>query len=100
MIFGTLHIIAQGTDRIIVCSDSRGHSPESGPSNEDFQKSFKSGHWTICGISGLLTLPPDIYMSTLVGKLCGEQSLQDAPENLLRAIGEEMQGRLNAAFAD
>lgn len=100
MLLGTLHIVAHGLDRTVVCSDSRGHSPENGPFDEDFQKLFKAGRRTICATSGLLTLPPDVYVSTLIGKLCNEQSSQDAPERLLYAIRDEMKWRLNAAFAN
>lgn len=101
--FGTLHIALCGRSRIIVASDSRGHSPDTGPFGDDFQKLFKAGRRTLCTTSGLLTLPPDlhapVYVSTLIGALCVDDALQDSPKDLLRGIGAALRGRISALFA-
>lgn len=87
--FGTLHLVVRDWDRVIVCSDSRGHSGD-GPIGDDFEKLCKCGQWTACFISGNLTIPPDIRVSDLVAKLCAQDTLQDSPEKLLSAIRDNL----------
>ncbi len=96
---GTLHVILHGRKRIVVCSDSRGHSEESGPSPEVFQKLFQSGKRTLCGIHGILTLPPDILISNQISKLCSQDELRDLPRELLIAIRNVVEGPIAALFA-
>jgi hypothetical protein len=97
--FGTLHIALFGQQRIIVGSDSRGHSDD-GPMGDNFQKSFQAGRQTLCGTTGVLTLPPDIYVSDRVARLCAKVHLQDSPRELLYAIRADMHGPLVELFTE
>jgi|ERR1017187_2872418 hypothetical protein len=87
--FGTLHIALCGRQRIVVCSDSRGHS-RSGPSGDVFNKLFQAGQRTLCATSGVLMLSPDVYVASRVARICAEVRLQDSPRELLSAIRDDM----------
>jgi hypothetical protein len=91
---GTLHLALFGKQRIIFCSDSRGHS-ESGPIDDEFQKLFQAGKRTLCATSGVLMLPPDLYVSSVIQSICGDNSFIDSPRELLYAIRDEMHGPLS-----
>lgn len=97
---GTLHLVFCGKRRVVVCSDSRGHSDEAGPSPEIFTKLFGAGKRTLCGMSGVLTLPPDVYVSSGVARLCSGSEFRDSPRDLLRAIRDDMREPLTAAFSE
>jgi hypothetical protein len=97
--FGTLHIAICGRDRVIVCSDSRGHS-DSGPKGDDFEKLFRAGRRTLCGIGGVLMLGPDSYVSNRIVKLCADEKLEDHPRKLLLAIASDMQGAIAELFME
>ena len=99
MVFGTLHLILNGREQMVICSDSRGHSLESGPHAENFQKLFQAGKLTACCTSGVLIVPPGIYASTLLEAICSRLELQDSPEDLLAAIREAMHERITGLYA-
>jgi hypothetical protein len=98
-VFGTLHILVNGYKRLVICSDSRGHTDQ-GPSIEEFQKLFRAGKRTACCTSGLLMLPPGIHTSNLIETICSEEELWDSPRDLLCAIRDATRERITELFLD
>lgn len=89
--FGTLHVVVVHSDRVVICSDSRGCDIRGlGPIAEDFQKLFQCGEWTACLIGGILMLSPNRRVSTRVAHVCARTALQDSPVELLRAIQNDL----------
>lgn len=101
--FGTLHLVAVGRQRAIICSDSRGYDAAPIP-DVDFRKGFQAGERTFLGIAGLLRYPasaiirrvtpndfgPWVYLADHVGEICEREDLQDSPEALLATVGQEL----------
>ena len=97
IIHGTLHLVLGGKKRVVVCSDSRGHS-KNGPSTENFQKLFQAGRRTLCGTHGVLMLAPDIYVSDRISRFCNDKKYQDSPQQILAAIRDDMRDPLFDLF--
>lgn len=94
---GTLHVVIGGRDRIVACFDSRNCSDD-GTVSDDARKLFKAGRYSLCGISGVLSIDSDLSVSTAVEGLCSEMNLQDSPRRLIQAISHDLYDPIRSAF--
>jgi len=96
----SVHLVKVGRRQVVVCSDGQGTN-DTGSVGTDYEKLFRTGERSFCGIVGALSLDragTDL-IAPRITKLCSVDALLDSPRKFLSALRDDLHQSFIKLFA-